>query len=448
MAGERQLTIGPGNKDLDNNLNFSPDGRYLVFDTREAGIENCLTIEKVDVRTGRITVVYRAPDPVRDIGPGVGAPSFMPDGDVIFIHGVGSTLALRYDQTRRFGAIAADDGSGKMHPLDSRDVAPPFTPGALRGGTHKHEPDATGQWVGFTYNDAIMKFSGRSDLRNVGVAKRGLRVEVERDPAGENLVGESFAVLVTGAIADPKPGSDQYSRACWDCWVGTNGYRRSDGTRGLARAFVGYVGVLEEHSDGREAPKDYGDVFIVDIPDDITRPGPLGPLEGTADTYPAPPEGTSERRLTRTAEVADPALRGVDEQMLRCSPDGRWIAFVGKAKRNAVIEKQVFIVSPNGGPARQITDIAGGMTANPRWHASGEWIVCAGPRNEIMATSVAQASFGKTVALTPPSQSPASNLVCSPDGSLVAYNRLVEGVKQIFVLPWPAPAPDSNPQQK
>jgi len=437
MSTERQLTHGPGNKDLDNNINFSPDSRYLVFDTRDAGIENCRTIEKVDVHTGKITVLYRAPNPVRDIGPGVGAPSFMPDGDVIFIHGLGSTPALRYDFARRFGAIAAGDGSGRMRPLDSRDVTPPFTPGALRGGTHKHEPDGTGRWIGFTYNDAIIKFAGRSDLRNVGVAKRGARVVVDRDPQGRNIIGESFAVLVTHAVENPKPGSDQYSRAAWNAWVGREGYRRADGTRGRACAFIGLVRVLEETSTGAKVAADYGDVFIVDIPDDITHPGPLGPLEGTLATYPAPPAGVSERRLTRTAEFPDKALRGVDLQMLRCSPDGRWIAYVGKIRRNGAVEKQVFVVSPNGGTPRQVTDIVGGVTANPRWHASGRWIVCGGPRNEIIAASVADGSFGRTVRLAPPSPHPASNLVCSPDGALVAYNRVVGGVLQIFLADWP-----------
>lgn len=460
MCAEQQLSSSPQNKDLDNNINFSADSRFLVFDTREAGIENCRTIEKVDVRTGEITVVYRAPDPVRDVGPGVGAASFLPDGDVIFIHGLGSTETLRYDQARRFGAIAAGDGSGRMRPLDSRDATPPFTPGALRGGTHKHEPDATGRWIGFTYNDAILKFSGHSDLRNVGVARRGMRVEVDRDPAGRNLVGESFAVLVTHAVPDPKPGSDEYDRACWDCWVGTDGYTRPDGTRGRARAFVGYVRVLEEGPDGGKVAKRYGDVFIVDIPEDITRPGPLGPLEGTADAYPAPPAGVSERRLTRTAEAADPALRGVDEQMLRASPDGQWIAFIGKTKpkttirgeavdkpksaiRNSQspIEKQVFIVSPRGGPPRQVTGVHGGVTANYRWHASGKWVVCAGPRNEILAVSVDQKLFGKTITLGLPNPAPVSNIVCSPDGKLVACNRTIDGVKQIVLVSWPGLSP-------
>lgn len=443
MADEKQLTSGPGNKDLDNNINFSADRRFLVFDTRDEGIENCRTIEKVDVQTGEITVLYRASNPVRDVGPGVGAPSFMPDGSVIFIHGVGSTRELIYDQARRFGAIVLGDGSGRMRPLDSRDVTPPFTPGALRGGTHKHEPDSTGRWVGFTYNDAIMKFDGRSDLRNVGVAKLGTRVEVDQGKAGENLVGESFCVLVTHAVENPKPGSDEYDRACWDCWLGRNGYVRPDGTRGLGRAFVGYIRVREKQSDGSVAEKRYGDLFVVDIPEDITKPGPLGPLEGTATTYPAPPAGVNERRLTHTADAQDPTLRGVDEQMLRTSSDGKWIAFYGKVRRPIMsamagdVEKQLLIVSSNGGTPRQLTNAEGGLTGNYRWHASGEWIVCIGPKNEILATKVDVGSPGETLNLTGPSPHTALNLVCSSDGSLVAYNRIVDGVKQIFVISWP-----------
>src|SRR5207253_7660492 len=134
---------------------------------------------------------------------GLGAPSFLNNRDVIAIHAL--TSGLKYDLTVRGGMIIAADGSGKTHWLDSRDLTPPFTPGALRGGTHKHEPDASGQWIGFTYNDQIMKSRG-SDLRNVGVSKRGIHVPVDKNPA--NFEGESFSVLLTACVDHPKPGSD------------------------------------------------------------------------------------------------------------------------------------------------------------------------------------------------------------------------------------------------
>src|SRR5205814_9270329 len=122
---------------------------------------------------------------------GVGAASFLNHREVIAIHALES--GLKYDFTVRGGMIIAADGSGKTRWLDSRNVVPPFTPGALRGGTHKHEPDASGQWIGFTYNDAVMKSRG-SDLRNVGVSRRSYRVEVPVGPMDRNFTGESFSV--------------------------------------------------------------------------------------------------------------------------------------------------------------------------------------------------------------------------------------------------------------
>jgi hypothetical protein len=124
--------------------------------------------------------------------------------------------------------------------MDARDVTPPFTPGALRGGTHRHEPDATGKWVGYTYNDQIMHALGK-DLRTIGVTQLGNPVKTDRDPKGENHDGEGWSVLVVRVTPDPKPGSDEINQAASDSWVGTHGYQRADGKRQLARAFLGRV---------------------------------------------------------------------------------------------------------------------------------------------------------------------------------------------------------------
>src|SRR5207244_3120004 len=135
--------------------------------------------------------------------------------------------------------------------------------------------------------------------------------------------------------------------------------RRSGGHQ-RARAFRGLVAVEE---DGKTAY--YSEVFVVDVPEDITVPGPLGPLEGTAMDYPRPPQGTRVRRLTRTAQAADRALRGVSGH-LRASGDGRWIAYVGKAERAGAIESQLFVVSPVTGQIRQLSHLPGGVIGDPR----------------------------------------------------------------------------------
>ncbi|HPX40776.1 MAG TPA: DUF3748 domain-containing protein, partial [Candidatus Hydrogenedentes bacterium] len=59
-GAERQITTSAKNHNLDNNDNFSPDGRFLCYDTREtvgSGIGNGQTIEKVELATGEETML-------------------------------------------------------------------------------------------------------------------------------------------------------------------------------------------------------------------------------------------------------------------------------------------------------------------------------------------------------------------------------------------------------
>ncbi len=423
LPAERQLTGGPLQKDLDNNINFSPDGQYLVFDCRtyEAGIGENGRLGKVNIATGEVTVFYTQQPVI-----GLGAPSFLNNREVIAIHAL--TSGLKYDLTVRGGMIIAADGSGKTHWLDSRNLTPPFTPGALRGGTHKHEPDASGQWVGFTYNDYIMKTERGSDLRNVGVSRRGIRVPVPADPAGRNFEGESFSVLLTACVEHPKPGSDEYQRAEADCWVGKEGYPSAQGRYQRARAFRGLVAVDE---DGKTAM--YSDVFVVDVPDDITVPGPLGPLEGTATDYPKPPHGAVVRRLTHTAADPDHDLRGVSGH-LHASGDGRWIAFLGKARREGVVEDQVFVVSPVTGEVRQLSHLAGGVGGFVRFSPDSRYVAGCGADGSIYTWSAEPGHWGDAVRRTPPNPHLPLNIVVSPDSHLIAYNREIAGIHQIFVV--------------
>ena len=179
-AAERQLTSSPQNHNLDNNDNFSPDGRFLVYDTREMagnGLGNGQTIEIVEIATGKETVVYR---PVESVtgdrpAPGVGAASFSgAANEIAFIHGPPvAELDVRgpYGKPNRNGAmVIADpnvkpvDGVYPMQWLDKRDVATDrdTIPGAHRGGTHRHEYTLDGTRIGFTYDDFLLPEYGRT----------------------------------------------------------------------------------------------------------------------------------------------------------------------------------------------------------------------------------------------------------------------------------------------
>lgn len=415
------------NHDLDKNDNFSPDDKWLVYDTRteEGGIGGCALIEKVNVETGEIVVMYELKDN-KPYGPGAAAVSYShTENKIVFIHGLfNCTEENQYQQWRRTGVMVDDAAPNVPIFMDARDVTEPFTPGALRGGTHRHEFSGDGKWVGFTYNDAIMKAyedeTGETwNLRTIGVSKRGMAVSVDDDGCGENNSGEWFSTLVVKVVPNPKPGSDEISKANGDSWVGTSGYKKPDGTNQVARAFIGAL----KDKDGN----DVDEVFIVDIPEDITVAGENGPLEGTKTSFPMPPKGTVQRRLTYTAGTKYPGCSGI----LRGSPDGSMISYLAKDKNGIA---QIFLISPNGGGPRLLTEHTTDVQEAPRWSPDGT-TVCYVWDNSIVVCNVLDGQFDKRFEqLTKPSENLLGNLVWSHNGKMIAYNKLVkdEGQKEAF----------------
>jgi hypothetical protein len=437
---ERQLTSGAMNHCLDNNDNFSADDRWLAYDTRDGGIGGNALIGRVEVATGRTEIVYREPG-ARPWGPGVGAASFSPAEDCVdFIRGLSSASAERpYEIWRRTGAMVRMGLPGELHLLDARDVTAPFTPGALRGGTHRHEWSADGRWIGFTYNDALLAekeaHTGRRfNLRTIGVASR-LGPPVRVHPGPENHDGEMFAVVAARVTADPRPGSDEISRAFEDAWVGREGYRKADGSwQRRARAFLGTL----RAGDGR----DLTEVFVADIPERIDVPGADGPLEGTPASMPNPPQGSTQRRLTFTGSRRFPGVALEPRHWVRSSPDGAWIAFLARDDSGAV---QAHFVSPNGGPVLQVTRETSPIESCVRWSPDGARLlyVCGGAVT-VCGARPGSACFGLSQALTAPADPPPTSPVWSHDGRTIAFDRLVaQGAaawRQIFVVPAPGGA--------
>lgn len=429
---EIQLTNDPDyHHDLDNNDNFSPDGKWLVYDTRtdSGGIAESSRIEKVNTGNGNKQILFEVKNN-RIWGPGAGAASYSPkENAIVFIHGLAvSTKENPYQQWRRTGVIVYESNPGIPVFMDARDVFYPFTPGALRGGTHRHEWSGDGKWIGFTYNDAVLKAledatGKKRNLRTIGVSKRIKSVIVNKNE--ENVSGEWFSVLVVRVVPAPSPGSDEISHAAGDSWVGTNGYVRRDGSRQIARAFIGTV----KNKRGKEVDE----VFIVDIPDDITQPGIYGPLEGTPDNFPMPPKGTEQRRLTFTANTQHPGCRGI----VRSSPDGSSIAFIAKDKNGV---EQVFLISPNGGEPAQLTEHQSNVTGSVRWHPDGKHVSYVWNGSIILCKVGPEPFTERIIPLTNSGNPAPSNLVWSPDGKTIAYNRLVKSEKsgnsaqQIFLL--------------
>ena len=437
---EVQLTFNPANHDLDNNDNFSPDDQWLVYDTRPSpdNIAACARIEKVHLQTGQRAAVYEVNRPT-PFGPGVGAASFHPLRDeVIFLRGLTHCSPERpYALWRRTGVMVEASAHEPPVLMDARDVTSPFTPGALRGGTHRHEWSADGQWIGFTYNDALMaaleETSGQPlNLRTIGVATRIHPVAVHHDDAGENNDGAWFSALVVKVVPHPEPGSDQISRAFSDAWIGARGYRRRDGTWQRARAFLGNVRTKDN--------QELTEVFLVDIPERIDRPGSEGPLQGTPSTMPMPPAGARQRRLTHTSNRRYPGVATEPRHWVRSSPDGTRISFLARDDDGIV---QVFFVSPAGGAPRQVTRHPSPLQSTVRWSPDGRQIcyVCDG--SLFVCGAAPGPEFGQAERLTPKNDRPPLSPVWSHDGRTIAFNRRVRDATgdwlQIFLLHPPPP---------
>jgi uncharacterized protein (TIGR03437 family) len=341
--GEWQLTFSPISHNLDNNDNFSLDDMYLAYDTRDtvgSGIGNGTWIAKVNVMSGLETVVYK-PESVVDptnAAPGLGAVSFSPVEDkMIFIHGpLLSEVAARgyYGKTNRTGGIVPGDGSGTLQWADMRDVTNTVTtPGAMRGGTHRHEYTADGSRIGFTYDDFFLTQYGRTI---------GFMVPNAKKPASALY----YATLLVKTVPTAGAKTGDIVQADSDSWVGR---------KGLMRAFVGKT---------LEANGSYvSSLYVVDIPAniDVTTAD-----SGTKTVYPTPAKGLTIRRLTHTP--AGGTVRG--------SLDGKYIAYYAPAADGTT---QLFIINSQGSdqssdPAmrpKQLTFMPGGIYGGVRWHPSG-----------------------------------------------------------------------------
>jgi hypothetical protein len=418
---EVQLTSAPHGHILTNINVWSPDGRWIVYDTRSdaAGAAfDGTRIERVNVETREVQVLYESRN-----GAHCGVATCSPvDGRVAFILGPEHpTPDWTYAASRRQGVIVDPARPGVTRNLDARDLTPPFTPGALRGGTHVHVFSGDGQWVSFTYEDDVLARLDRPspdhdvNRRNLGVSVLGLGPVSPSRGHPRNHDGEGFSVLVTRTTANPTPGSDEIGRAFEDAWVGTRGYIRADG--GWQRRAIAFQGEVVT-ADGRAI----SEVFIVDIPDDVTVPGE-GPLQGTEIRMPAPPRGTVQRRLTRTADRKYPGIQG-PRHWLRSSPDGSQIAFLMKDDAGTV---QLWTVPPTGGEPRQVTRYGSRIDSAFSWSPDGRWI--AHVMDDIVCmTDVAN---GCTARLTPRASDATAPrpeaCVFSPDGRRIAYVLRVPG---------------------
>jgi hypothetical protein len=427
-----QLTHDTVGHTIHNTQCFSPDDQWIVYDTRnhDTLIASTGSISMVNTQTGEIRELYHTSHQTM-YGPGVGAATFSPARNrVIFIHGVrNSNESNPYGFTRRTGV--AIDIAKPFHPIfmDARDINSPFTAGALRGGTHAHNWSGDGKWISFTYNDYVIRQlekqdSSVKDLRTVGVMVPGHPVQVPYDPSEENNSGEMFSVVVAKVTENPRRGSDEIDKAFDEGWVGRKGYQKSDGKwQRRAIAFQGEV----IKNDGTKKTE----VFLLDLPNNLTKASPGQPLEGTATSRPNVPSGVTQQRITNT-------VNGIEgpRHWLRCTPDGKIIGFLAKDDKEII---QIFGVSPNGGKITQLTfnnySIQGPFNFSP----DGKSLAYLADNNVF----VTDLKTGKSKRLTHQSSTDEQvmgSVVWSNNGKMLTFNKYVKDDKtgkvflQIFLI--------------
>lgn len=399
LMSEQQVSFSEKNHALDNNDNFSPDDRFLCYDTRgtvfNSDLANCQSIEKIELATGKETVLWM-PESVtgEQAAPGVAAVSWHPsENKVAFIHGpMLNEVEERgyYGIRNRNGAEVSADGAGHFQWLDKRAVATdrPTISGAHRGGTHRHEYSKDGLRIGFTYDDFLcLEYD-----RTIGYMEPNLKA-----PKGAS---HYFAVLLKPAQKG-KSKAGEIERAFGDSWLGR---------KGTMRAFVGKV----RAENGRDYQQD---LFVADVPENIVI---TTAYSGDATHFPEPPKGVSIRRLTHAGGVSG---------IVRGSADGRYIAYLAKDKSGI---NQLWIIVAEGSDQamqkkllpHQVSSFRSDAS-DLRWHPSGNWIFCLVDGN-LLASYVQQGPhFGKAFWLTDDSKQ-RSQLVVSNNGQLVAYNMEVD----------------------
>ena len=384
---EKQITFSPKTHALDNNDNFSPDGRFLCYDTRgtvyNENLANSKSIEKVAVSSGIETVLWEPTSTTgEEAAPGVAAASYHPfENKVIFIHGpfLDEVEDRGYYDIRNRTAMEVDgQGNNTFVKADMRDVSgEATTPGAHRGGTHRHEYSRDGNRIGFTYDDYLV----RDYDRTIGFMQTGENVP-------EGYTHYFVLILKPSEKGESEPG--EIEKAYGDSWVDA---------AGTMRAFIGKIrshdGIAYEN-----------DLFVADIPadTDVATSHP-----GTQDQYPEPPGGITIRRLTRSMGVTG---------IVRGSPDGKQIAFAALDGEGV---HQVFTIKADGSdkePSR-VTNLGSGVSSI-RWHPSGEWVFCISDGNVFLSYAGTGRGFGRTIRLSD-DRLKRDQLVVSPDGNLLAY---------------------------
>jgi len=325
-----------------------------------------------------------------------------------------------YCAWHRRGVVMHRDQPDTAQTLDARDIVPPFTPGALRGGTHLHTFNHDATAIVSTYEDHLLATS--IDPR-AQANRRGIAVHVLSTPVTvpkthpRNHDGTSFTTFVSHLSDDPIPGSDEIAMASGEAWLAGSGNRIA-----MQGTVVDRRGML------------CVEIFLITLPDrlDDLRIAGNHPLQGTPTTRPGVPAGVTQRRLTYTSDRVFPGVVGSRHWAVG-SPDGSRIGFYMRDDAGTV---QFWTVSPDSGETVQVTRNAPEPTSPFTWHPDGSHVAYIADGSVMMVDSRA----GRSQRLTPrmPAVDGPTHHACvfSPDGSSIAYMQpvdfLVEGQSRRF----------------
>lgn len=421
---ETQLTNDKRSHQLTNINVWTPDSLWVAYDVRpNSSSFTGLSIEKIHVNTLHEVEIYRANHGAHV---GVVTVSSQQPHRYAFIHGPEyPDEHWHYDFHHRRGVYVKDEQLNVAHPIDAMCISSPYVAGALRGGTHVHvfSPDA--KWLSFTYNDHVMhELDKQLDQRNVAIAVPAGAVNIEPKRHAREYSGDYFCCVVTQTTAEPKPDSDEISRAYEEGWVGQRGYQKQNG-QWQERALV-FIGDTHSKS-GDIVPE----IFIVDLPaqPELCMVAGDNPIQGTETSMPAPPKGVHQKRLTYTHKRKFPGLAKQPRHWLRTSPDGKSIACLMHDDIGIV---QLWLVNILTGELTQITEGDFSIQSAFNWDSKGEHI-CFVYDNSVTLCHIATKTLIRLTKRT--EQAPiADAVVFSPNDQLIAFMRDIDGFRQIYTV--------------
>lgn len=416
-----QITSKHQNHQLTNHNIWTNDSMWIAYDCRTTpSIFDSDRIERINVITGKHQLIYQSQF---DAKVGVVTVSHGNHPKYIFIHGPENpNEQWKYDFHYRRGVIAQTLSSSAEYSISNFDgfyETPPLIPGILHGGTHVHMFSPDDAMISFTYNDYLLHHHNiAAEHRNVGIgfydSSFASDIPLKHD---RQYLGKYFCVLISNTVEHAELGSDQIEKAYEECWIGENGYIKSDGShQKYAIAFLG---------DTRDSKGNIiTEIYKVDLPQnhlDLKHEEIGYPLSGTETNLPSQPKGLHQERLTYGEKNNQPGVAKVPRHWLRSSPDGSKIAFL-MGDENGVT--QLWLISTVGGLPHKITDNQHPISSAFSWHPSGKFIAFA-INDAIALCDIRDGSMHYlTDSLSPPPKPEA--VVCSPNGKMIAFMRDIQ----------------------